>query len=65
MSLAKEILGKLVNLINDDVAPNTKVWCLSLPISSFEQMIDLSRRWLTNLGVEDWGLGRWKNISIQ
>jgi len=64
MSVAKNILDKLVHLINDDVAPHTKVWCLLIPTSSFEQMIDLSRRWLTNLGVDDWGLGRRINILI-
>ena len=64
MSLAKEILDELVYLINTQVAPNKMFWCLVLPTSVFEQMIDVGRRWLTNLGMDDWGLGMWINISI-
>jgi len=63
MSLAKEITSRHGKLINAVVASHKKVWCLLLP-TSFEQTIKEARRWLTNLEVDDWGLGRWIYIFI-
>jgi len=56
MKVAKEIIDKMVHLINDDMASKTKVWCL-LHKTPFEQTIKEARRWLTHLEVDDWGLG--------
>jgi len=64
MTVAKEIIKMLVHLINTEVAPFTTIWRFALPINPFEQMIEEGTCWLTNLGEDDWGLGKRINISI-
>ena len=64
MPEAKEIINTLVHIINTEVAPYTRIWRFALPTNPFEPVIEEGMCWLTNLGVDDWGLGKQINISI-
>jgi len=64
MTVAKDIINTLAHLINTGVAPDTKIWRFSLLTKPFESMTVEGKCWLTNLGVNDWGLGKRINISI-
>jgi len=54
MTLAQAIIDNIDHPINTE-APHGKA---SLPTCVFEQMMEEARRWLTQLGVDDRGLGR-------
>jgi len=65
MTVAKEIIVTLVHLINNKVVSYTKIQCFSLPSDPFKQKIKMGKCWLSNLEEDDYGLGKWINISIQ
>jgi len=64
MTVAKGIINTLAHLINTDATRYTRIWRFALPTNPFEPMIEEGKCWLTNLGMDDWGLGKQINISI-